>query len=282
MTQINVGILHPGNMGTSIAASAKNSGCAVYWASDGRSEQTRARADAQGFIDKGAVQALCDSCEVILSVCPPHAAEDVADEVLGFGYQGLYLDGNAISPMRTQTIAAKMTAAGVEFVDGGIIGGPAWQPGTTLYLAGDQAARMAACFSAGPLETSILGDQVGQAAALKMCYAAWSKGTTALLCAILATAKENGIWEALAHRWSRDNTGFDEQAIRRARTVTAKAWRFAGEMEEIAATFADAGLPSGFHGAAADLYRRLAGFKDAPETPTLEAVLDALTSHTTE
>ena len=135
---------------------------------------------------------------------------------------------------------------------------------------------MAQCFVAGPLETAILGEQVGQAAALKMCYAAWSKGSTALLCGILATAQQMGVGEALAQRWGRDDTGFDEQAVRRARTVTAKAWRFAGEMEEIAATFVEAGLPGGFHAAAADLYRRLAGFKDATETPTIETVLAAL------
>ena len=77
-------------------------------------------------------------------------------------------------------------------------------------------------------------------------------------------------------QWRIEGSGLDENAPRRARTVTAKAWRFAGEMEEIAATFEGAGLPGGFHQAAADVYRRLAGFKDAEETPALDEVLDAL------
>jgi hypothetical protein len=109
-----------------------------------------------------------------------------------------------------------------------------------------------------------------------MCFAAWTKGSTALLCAILATAEELGVWHNLERQWERYWPGFPEQTVERVREVTAKAWRFAGEMEEISATFDGAGLPGGFHAAAADLYLRIAGFKDAPSTPSLEDVLAAL------
>ena len=60
------------------------------------------------------------------------------------------------------------------------------------------------------------------------------------------------------------------------RRVTRKAWRFAGEMEEIAATFRAAGLPGEFHDAAARVYERLAAYKDAEGLPALEEVLAAL------
>jgi hypothetical protein len=126
------------------------------------------------------------------------------------------------------------------------------------------------------LETTVIGETIGKASALKMCYAAWTKGSTALLCAILATADTLGVWEELERQWERDWPGFAEQTVDRARRVTAKAWRFAGEMEEISATFADASLPGGFHAAAADLYRRIAHLKDAPSIPLLEEVLAAL------
>lgn len=277
MNKPTIGILHPGNMGVSVAASARNSGCDVYWASDGRSEQTRARAEEQGLRDAGTVADLCRACEVILSVCPPHAAEDVADEVLRCGFAGLYLDANAIAPQRAARMGEWMAAAGVSFVDGAIIGGPAWQPGATwLYLAGRDAAAVAECFAAGPLETIVMGDEVGKASALKMVYAAWTKGSTALLCGVLAAAAEYRVWDELAARWDADREGFTEQSVNRARRVTEKAWRFAGEMDEIAATFEAAGLPGGFHAAAAELYRRLAGFKDAEPTPSIEDVLVAL------
>ena len=272
-----VGILHPGEMGVSIAASAQNSGYPVYWASAGRSPETHERAQSQGFQDAHTVAQLCQTCPVIVSVCPPDAAEGVAAEVLSHGFKGLYLDANAIAPQRTLRIGEAMAAGGATFVDGSIIGGPAWQPNSTwLYLSGPEAARMADCFSAGPVETGIVEGGIGKASALKMCFAAYTKGSTALLCAIVAAAEGLGVRGDLERQWSRNGSDFAEQTTRRVRQVTAKAWRFAGEMEEISATLSDAGVPGDFHSGAAEVYRRLADFKGAAETPALEAVLKAL------
>jgi 3-hydroxyisobutyrate dehydrogenase-like beta-hydroxyacid dehydrogenase len=272
-----VGMLHPGAMGAFVAASAKNSGCEVYWTSENRSPQTRGRAEKVGLREVRTLVELCDTCPVLVSVCPPHAAEEVADQVLAQGFNGLYVDANAISPQWVIRIGEKMADAGVSFVDGGIIGGPAWESGQTrLYLSGERAHEIEPLSAAGPLQIVVLGDRVGDASAIKMCYAAWTKGSTALLCAILATAGFYGVWPELQEQWERDWPGFPDQAVQRARRVTAKAWRFAGEMEEIASTFAASGLPGGFHLAAADLYGRMAGFKDAPSLPPLEEVLSAL------
>lgn len=277
MTQ-KIGVLHPGLMGSSVAASAKNSGKTVYWSSEGRSSQTLGRATKIDLVDAGTLSALCETCAAIISVCPPHAAETVADQVLAHGFKGLYLDVNAISPQKSVRIGEKLTAAGVSYVDGGIIGPPAWKPGTTwLYLAGHQAEEAASWFSAGPMQAVVIGESIGKASALKMCYAAYTKGTTALLSAILGTAEVMGVQKELANQWSQENPEFAERTRDRVRTNTAKAWRFVGEMEEIAATFREAGMPGEFHDAAADIFRRLGGFKDAPSTPSIEEVLSALT-----
>lgn len=277
MNPQKIGILHPGAMGISVAVSAQNSGRSVYWVSSGRSTQTRERAEKYKLLDAETLDQLCRICSIIISVCPPHAANDVANAVLSHNFQGTYVDVNAISPQRAVHIEQTMTKAGIAFVDGGIIGGPAWQPGKTwLYLSGSQAQTVADCFSVGPLETSIISNIAGQASALKMCYAAFTKGSTALLCAILAAAETLEVREALTQQWSLDGAGLDTQAPERAQRVTAKAWRFAGEMDEIAATFKETGMPGGFHEAASEIYRRLAGFKDASEKPSLEEVLAAL------
>jgi 3-hydroxyisobutyrate dehydrogenase-like beta-hydroxyacid dehydrogenase len=277
MTSQRIGFLHPGDMGISIAASAQNAGNEVLWVSEGRSPETQARAAKYGLRDAYTLSNLCAECAIIISVCPPHAAEEVAQQVLATGFAGMYLDANAIAPQRAERIGADLAAAGVSFVDGGIIGGPAWTPGGTwLYLAGSQAAQIAACFASGPLETQVLGAQIGRASALKMCYAAYSKGTTALLCAILATAEDLGVRRDLEQHWQRDDPQFADNAGQRVRQVTAKAWRFAGEMEEIAETFRSAGMPGEFHDAAANVYRRIADFKAARATPELEDVLAAL------
>ena len=277
MPDHKVGILHPGNMGISIAASVQNSGNTVYWASEGRSDQTRARAEKYGLINAGSLANLCNTCETIISVCPPHAAEEVASQVLATGFRGHYIDANAISPQRVWRIGQAMEEAGATFVDGGIIGGPAWQPGTTwLHLSGEKAGEAAARFSAGPLETNVLGNEIGKASALKMCYAAYTKGSTALLCAILAAAEALDVRAELARQWSQDGSDFAARTDEKVVRVTAKAWRFAGEMEEIAATLSDVDVPGDFHLAAADIYRRLADFKSAQTTPPLDDVLAAL------
>lgn len=273
----SVGILHPGNMGVFVAACFKENNHAVYWASEGRSAQSQRRAAEHGLQDAATLQRLCAASDVIISVCPPGAAEDVAQQVLAHDYEGLYLDANAISPQRAARIAQMMAEKGVTFVDGAIVGGPSWESGeTSLYLSGTQVDDIASLLESGPLVTCIAGDEIGQASALKMCYAAYTKGTTALLAAILAAAEELGVRDALREQWVADWPGFAEQTEQRVRNVTAKAWRFEGEMAEIAATLRSAGVPDGFHLAAEELYRRLAHFKDDAQTPALQDVLRAV------
>lgn len=277
MTERKIGILHPGAMGISVAASAVNSGYPVYWASEGRSEASRVRAAEHSLQDVGTLERLCATCNVILSVCPPHAAQQVADQVLETGFRGLYLDANAISPFKAKRLGELMQADGVFFVDGGIIGGPAWKPGTTwLYLSGEHAPDIAECFKAGPLETEIIGEEIGKASALKMCYAALTKGTTALLCAVMGAAETLDVRSELYRQWTRDDATWAERNEKRVIGSTEKAWRFEGEMHEIADTFELAGIPDGFHLAAAEIYERLAPLKDIAH-PTLTQVLAALT-----
>src|SRR5215216_1323967 len=272
-----IGLLHPGEMGISIAVSALNNGHQVYWMSEGRSDKTRSRAEKHGLIEVKTLFRFCQSCEIIFSICPPHAAEEIATSVLDAKFKGFYLDANAISPQRAIRIGQTLEANDIQFIDGGIIGGPAWEPKQTwLYLAGQYAPVIGACFSNGPLETKIIGNEIGKASALKMCYAAYTKGTTALLSAVLATADSLDVREELYRQWELDEQGFSEQVNRKVTRVTAKAWRFEDEMKEIASTFREAGLPDGFHLAAAEIYQRMANFKEAKDTPPLPDVLNAL------
>ena len=271
-----IGILHPGEMGISVAA-AIHSGHQVYWMSQDRSSKTGIRAAKYGLKETNSLVEFCQTCEIVLSVCPPHAAEEVAKSVIEGGFKGLYLDANAISPQRAIKIGRSLEANGIHFVDGGIIGGPAWTPKETwLYLSGQHAYEIVACFSKGPLETKIIGDEIGKASALKMCYAAYSKGTTALLAAILATSESLGVRDELYQHWDMDDEEFSERVNQRTTRVTAKAWRFEGEMHEIAETLQEAGMPAEFHKAAAEIYRRMSSFKDAEKAPALDDVLRAL------
>jgi 3-hydroxyisobutyrate dehydrogenase-like beta-hydroxyacid dehydrogenase len=277
MTKARIGFLHPGEMGVSLAATAIRGGHQALWASDGRSPATHARATAHGLADAGTLAALVGRCDVIVSICPPHAAEHVAVAVTEAGFRGLYLDANAIAPSRMTRLAQTLVPRGIDVVDGGVIGGPAWSAGTYLHLSGPRAAETARLFEAGPLATRLQGPAIGTASALKMVYAARTKGATALLLAVLSTAERLGVRDALEAQWDADAAGSVATAHDRARRATRKAWRFEGEMREIANTFAAADQPAGFHEAAASVYAALAGLKDAEPLPELDAVMAALT-----
>jgi 3-hydroxyisobutyrate dehydrogenase-like beta-hydroxyacid dehydrogenase len=239
-----VGLLHPGEMGAAIGDALRACGHDVIWASEGRSDETRAR--ATGLRDVGTLAALVAEAELIVSVCPPHAALDVARATHGFA--GTYLDANAVSPMR----AAEVAALHPQFVDGGIVGPPPRVAGDTrLYLSGAHAADVANVFAGSTVDARVVPD----ASALKMTYAAWSKGTAALLLAVRDVARHFGIEDALADEWHLSQPELFERLATAERSAAKKGWRWVGEMQEIADTFEAAGEPDGFHRAAAEVYR---------------------------
>jgi len=242
-----IGVLHPGAMGAAVAACLVGAGREVLWASEGRSPETAAR--TAGLRDAGSIAALARECELLLSICPPHAAVEVARSVAGFG--GIYVDANAISPDTARTIAGSI---GAGYVDGGIIGPPPVRAGTTrLYLSGARAGEAAAVFEGTSLDARVVeGDMA--ASALKMTYAAWTKGSAALLLAIQATAAELGVEALLRDEWDLSLPDAPRRLEAAREAADAKAWRWVAEMREIAATFAAAGQPDGFHRAAADVY----------------------------
>jgi 3-hydroxyisobutyrate dehydrogenase-like beta-hydroxyacid dehydrogenase len=247
------------------------------WASEGRSAQTRERAAAVGLEDAETLASLCAASGVILSVCPPHSAVDLALHVAAQGFSGLYVDGNAVSPGTAREIGRIIERAGATFVDGGIIGPPARARGTTrLYLSGAEAGRIARLFAQGPLDAIALDGGPGAASALKMAYAAYTKGTAALLVSVRALAIRAGVDQALLDEWALSQKDLGVRSERAAGETARKAWRFAGEMAEIAATFDDAGLPDGFFRAAGEIYESLAGYKDAPSMPSVAEVAKAL------
>jgi 3-hydroxyisobutyrate dehydrogenase-like beta-hydroxyacid dehydrogenase len=268
-----VGLLHPGEMGASIGAALRRAGVQVLWVSAGRGPATRRRAQSADLTDAGSLSALVAGSDVVLSVCPPHAAFEVADTVAVSGFAGLYVDANAVAPATAGAIGAVVERVGGRFVDGDLIGGPV-RPGggTRLYLSGPAAEEVAVLFAATDLEAVNLGEDVTAASALKVCYAAWTKGTSALLLAIRAAAAAHGVDEALLSEWERTQPGLAARSQAAAGTAR-KAWRFAGEMDQIASCFAEAGLPDGFARAAAELYRRLAPCKELASDPPLGDVL---------
>lgn len=272
-----IGVLNPGEMGSALAASARAAGARVVWVSACRGPATRARAEADGLEDVGTLARLVGESEVIVSVCPPAAALDVAREVAAAGFRGTFVDANAVAPATTRAVGDAVTAGGATFVDGGIIGPPPRRPDVTrLYLSGDGATEVAALVGKGLLEAIPLDGPIGAASAIKMAYAAWTKGSQALLMAVRALATAEGVDEALLAEWHRSQADLPRHSENAAKGTARKAWRWVGEMDEIAATFAADGLPDGFHRASSELYRRMAVYRDAAAPPSIEDVAKTL------
>jgi 3-hydroxyisobutyrate dehydrogenase-like beta-hydroxyacid dehydrogenase len=273
-----IALLHPGNMGSTIGAAAATSGARVVWASEQRSQTSRERAKQAGLIEVESLTDAVRESDVVLSVCPPHAALEVAESVARQNFKGIYVDANAISRATAEQVGKIVCEGGASFVDGGIIGAPVKKAGTTrLYLSGPRAPEIAELFSASMLAAKAIGPEPGAASALKVAYAAWTKGTDALLLAIRALATHEGVDQALLEEWKVSQPELELRCQRAAAVAVPKMWRYVGEMEEIAETFRSAGLPGGFHLAAAEICQRLAPFKDQTDpAPTLPAVIAAI------
>jgi len=271
-SRTTVGLLHPGDMGSAVGATVVAGGARVLWASAGRSAATRARAREAGLEDAGTLESVVQASRVIVSVVPPHGAADLARAVAELGFRGVYVDANAVAPATAREIGRVVEAAGARFVDGGIIG-PATRGTrgvTRVYLSGPGATEIAAVFGAGPLEAVVLDAPPGAASAVKMAYAGWNKGGQALLAAIRAFALAEGVDAALLAEWKISHPDLPARSERAVHDNAKKAWRFVGEMEEIARSLAAVGLPSAFHEAAREIYARLADYKDTTQPPTVE------------
>ncbi len=266
-------LLHPGEMGASIGAALRANNHAVGWVSQSRSDATRHRAAAAELTPAETLEDALANAESVISVCPPDAAVDVARSVRDAGFGGVYVDANAVSPATCRRLA---DIAGDGFVDGGIIGPPARRPGATrLYLSGDLASRVASWFEGSLVDARVVECS---ASALKMCYAAYTKGSSALMLAIRALAASHAVADALLSEWNISQPDLAARSDAAARGTSRKAWRFEGEMREIAATFADAGLPSGFHEAASDIYSRMRELKTAKDADIERVIATLLAS----
>ena len=255
-----VGVLHPGEMGVSICQALADSGHDVLWVPEGRSADTQARAAA--FTGVSSLEEMAAQADYIFSICPPHAALAQAEAVAATGYKGVYVDANAVSPQTAQNVASFV---GANYVDGGVIGPPATQPGSTrMYVSGELSEQVVELFSAGSLEVISIGEGTTRASTLKMAYAAYTKGSSALLLAVNALAEAGGVREALNQEWAISQQGLGQRSEGTAKGTSRKAWRFVGEMEEIAATFDSFELPGDFHKGAAEVYARMSALKDVP------------------
>jgi 3-hydroxyisobutyrate dehydrogenase-like beta-hydroxyacid dehydrogenase len=271
-TQPTVGILSPGDMGHAIGAVLRQHGLRVLTNLQGRSTRTAALAAQAGMTDVADDHTLVCEADILLSLVVPAQAsacsERVTAAVRATHTTLLFADCNAIAPHTVQSIEHLVTAAGADVVDVGIIGSPP-QAGTTgprLYVSGQEAQQLTILNEYG-LEIRVLGPDVGQASGLKMCYAAVTKGLTALASEALTAGQALGLTDALSNELRNSQSVLFQWFERQIPRMPPKASRWVGEMEEIARTFTDLGLPPQMLEGAAAIYRFVGQTELGTETP---------------
>lgn len=269
-TLTTIAILMPGDMGHAVGNSLRLHGHEVITCLAGRGDHTLKLSDTAGLVDVGSLKAVVEQADLILSILPPASAieqaRQISHEMSAVGKFPTYVDCNAVSPETVRTIATIMEKVGAPFIDAGIIGlAPGHGSGPRFYVSGPDVTPMTELDGKG-FSVIPMGETIGQASALKMVYAALTKGTWTLHTAVLLAAQKLGVADALIHEFEQSQR--PALAAMRARVpfLPADSARWVGEMEEIASTFAAAGVSDSFHIGAADMFRLLAQTPFATET----------------
>lgn len=267
----NIGIISPGDMGQAVAQTLGNSGFAVHTALDGRSARTRALARDAGLHDCGSMHNVIATCDIVLSILNPAAAVDnaraAAAAMQATGRRCMFVDCNAIAPQTVHEIDAIIRAAGGTCIDAGIIGPPPrGKAGMRMYVSGPQAALLTPLSSTG-IDVRVMSARIGDASAIKMCYAAYTKGAMALGAEMLMAARRLGVDAALDRELQHSAADNRQWLLSRAPVMPPKAHRWVPEMHEIAKTFEGAGMTPRILLGAADMYEMIAKTALGRESP---------------
>jgi 3-hydroxyisobutyrate dehydrogenase-like beta-hydroxyacid dehydrogenase len=268
----NVGIVSPGDMGQAIAGRLKESGMNVYAALDGRSDRTRSLARAAGLTDSGSMEKLVASCELVISVINPGEALNVAREVAAAmkktGRKIIFADLNAVSPQTARDTDGMIRAEGGMFIDGGIIGPPprGEKDKPRIYVSGPDAYLFEQVSHPNIL-VRVMSEHVGDASGIKMCYAAMTKGTTALTVELLVAARKLGVEQALEKELRESRNDVFDWQVKTIAVMPPKAYRWVPEMQEIAKTFGELGMTRRIFEGATDIYQMVASTPLGNESP---------------
>lgn len=266
-----IGIHSPGDMGAAVGQVLAADGLRCIAALEGRSERTRRLAAQAGVQDVGSLESLVRESDAILSILVPAeavtAARAIAAAMRTAGAAPLYVDCNAIAAGTAEEVGAAIAETGAPYVDASIIGPPPRTPGKTRFYASGPHAADFATLGVHGLDIRVLEGPVGQASAIKTCYASLTKGLNALGGTLFTYATAMGLDEPLADELRLSQPALEAWLRRSLPRVPPKAHRFVGEMEEHGLGFAAAGLPDGMMRGAADFYRFVAGTPLGAEHP---------------
>lgn len=265
-----VAILMPGDMGHGVGEALIQRGHRVVSPLGGRSDHTRGLAARAGIEDVDTIDNAVAAADLILSILPPDRAVPqaaaVAEAMVRTGTTPAYADCNAISPDTMAEVAAALADTGAAVIDCGIVGlNPIKSPPTRFYVSGPDTTAIEA-IACDALKVIPIGTEIGKGSALKMVYAAGTKGVWTLQTALLLTAARSGVLDALLGELEYSQSAQLAAMRSRIPVIPADSERWVPEMEEIARTFASVGVTDGFHKGAAEIFRVMAETPFASET----------------
>jgi len=267
----SVAILSPGDMGHAIGQLLKENELRVLTCLMGRSNRTKQLSEQAGITDVPNMNDLVEQSDVLMSVtvseAVPGLCREIADAVKATGTDLLFAECNAIAPELSKEMEGVLKAGGARYVDASIIGGPPRNGSSPrVYASGDNASEFEQLRDFG-LDVRNLGPQLGRASGIKMCYAAMTKGTTALHTELLIAAEKMGLTKELMAEFS----GGQQAAVTRMEgwipSMPAKSRRWVSEMEEVEKTFNDLGLTPDIFKGVADMYRMIGATPLGDENP---------------
>lgn len=234
-----VAIVAMGEMGAGVGRALVESGARVITSLEGRSQASAGRAAKAGVEvvhDDGALVAPAD---FVLSIVPPSRSAELAERLLPrircVDRKPVFVECNAVAPATVRQIAAPFQTEGLPFVDAGIIGAPPapGRPAPRFYASGGAVGRLEELRKFG-MDVRPLSSEVGDASALKMAYGGINKGLQALGAALILGAVRGGVSQALWQEMQDSQPAVLQLLTRALPKMYAKAYRWIGEMEEIA------------------------------------------------
>jgi 3-hydroxyisobutyrate dehydrogenase-like beta-hydroxyacid dehydrogenase len=268
----NIAVISPGDMGHSVGRVLAEYGFNIFTCLEGRSERTQKLAHSAQFKILNNYEELVDQSDLVMSILPPDYASELVDKIVNIlesssGRQIYFVDCNAISPSKSISLAEKINNAGGKFIDGGIIGlSPSKGDVPRFYVSGPDAYIMKDLDGQG-ISVQVMSDKVGDASAIKMCYAALTKGTNTLQLALLIAAQKMGVLGYLKDEFESSQQNHYVAMEKNLSSLPANSHRWIGEMKEIARTFQEVGVTPLFHQGSEEIYKLLLETSFADETP---------------
>lgn len=189
---------------------------------------------------------LAAKADLLVCVTSGSVAVQVAEQFAGeLGERHLYSDWNSTSPRCKRDVASVVGSSGAGFADGAVMAAvPPHRHRVPVLVSGDAATRVAEVATELGMRVDVVGEQPGQASAVKMYRSLLVKGLEALVLECTLGAERHGVAERVLTSMNGSLPYDDWEALASYlldRTVV-HGKRRAAELCEVATTLTESGI----------------------------------------